>query len=78
HLQKLRFRGAEAAEALLHLRVKNLRELSGDGCRKMTGATLAVIAARHESLQSLQLGPVFCDKVTSDAIKAIAHCCPSL
>ncbi|KAK2359362.1 protein ARABIDILLO [Trifolium repens] len=78
HLQKLRFRGAEAAEALLHLRAKNLRELSGDGCRKMTDATLAVIAARHESLQSLQLGPDFCDKVTSDAIKAIAHCCPNL
>ncbi|MCI97666.1 hypothetical protein A2U01_0118967, partial [Trifolium medium] len=32
----------------------------------MSDATLAVIAARHESLQSLQLGPDFCDKVTSD------------
>ncbi|CAJ2648856.1 unnamed protein product [Trifolium pratense] len=78
HLQKLRFHGAEAAEALLHLRAKNLRELSGNGCWKMTDINLAVIAARHELLQSLQLGPDFCHEVTSEAIKAIAHCCPSL
>ncbi|KAL5095990.1 hypothetical protein RYX36_000317 [Vicia faba] len=78
HLQKLRFRGAESADVLLHLRAKNLREISGDSCRKMTDATLAVVAARHELLESLQLGPDFCDKVTSDAIKSIAHCCPNL
>lgn len=78
HLRKLRFRGAESADALLHLRAKNLRELSGDYCRKITDATVAVIAARHELLESLQLGPDFCDKISSDAIKAIAHCCPSL
>ncbi|XP_058736284.1 protein ARABIDILLO 1-like [Vicia villosa] len=78
HLQKLRFRGAESADVLLHLRAKNLREISGDSCRKMTDATLAVVAARHELLESLMLGPDFCDKVTSDAIKSIAHCCPNL
>lgn len=78
HLQKLRFRGADSADALLYLRAKNLREISGDGCRKMTDATLAVVVARHELLESLVLGPDFCDKVTSDAIRAIAHCCPSL
>ncbi|XP_019461073.1 PREDICTED: protein ARABIDILLO 1-like [Lupinus angustifolius] len=78
HLQKLRFRGAESADAIIHLRARNLRELSGDYCRKITDATLAVIGARHELLESLQLGPDFCERITSDAIKAVAHCCPRL
>ncbi|XP_020207037.1 protein ARABIDILLO 1 isoform X2 [Cajanus cajan] len=78
HLQKLRFRGAESADAIIHLRAKKLRELSGDYCRKITDATLSVIVARHESLESLQLGPDFCERISSDAIKAIAHCCPKL
>lgn len=78
NLQKLRFRGAESADAILHLRARNLREISADYCRKITDATLAVIAARHELLESLQLGPDFCERITSDSIKAIAHCCPRL
>ncbi|CAL0302895.1 unnamed protein product [Lupinus luteus] len=78
HLQKLRFRGAESADAIIHLQARNLRELSGDYCRKITDATLAVIAARHELLESLQLGPDFCERISSDAIKAVAHCCPRL
>ncbi|KAE9592188.1 hypothetical protein Lal_00012965 [Lupinus albus] len=78
HLQKLRFRGAESADAIIHLRARNLRELSGDYCRKITDATLAVIVARHELLESLQLGPDFCERISSDAIKAVAHCCPRL
>ncbi|KAG5013917.1 hypothetical protein AAZX31_09G221600 [Glycine max] len=78
HLQKLRFRGAESADAIIHLRARNLRELSGDYCRKITDATLSVIVARHELLESLQLGPDFCERISSDAIKAIAHCCPNL
>ncbi|CAN6703968.1 unnamed protein product [Malus baccata var. baccata] len=78
NLQKLRFRGAESADAILHLRAKNLREISGDYCRKITDATLSVIVARHESLESLQLGPDFCERISSDAIKAIALCCPKL
>ncbi|CAN6562514.1 hypothetical protein ACFX2J_027554 [Malus domestica] len=78
NLQKLRFRGAESADAILHLRAKNLSEISGDYCRKITDATLSVIVARHESLESLQLGPDFCERISSDAIKAIALCCPKL
>ncbi|RDX83459.1 Protein ARABIDILLO 1, partial [Mucuna pruriens] len=78
HLQKLRFRGAESADAIIHLRARNLRELSGDYCRKISDATLSVIVARHELLESLQLGPDFCERISSDAIKAIAHCCPNL
>ncbi|KAF7825119.1 protein ARABIDILLO 1 [Senna tora] len=78
HLQRLRFRGAESADAIIHLQARNLREISGDYCRKITDATLAVIVARHELLESLQLGPDFCERISSDAIKAIAHCCPRL
>ncbi|XP_022770196.1 protein ARABIDILLO 1-like isoform X4 [Durio zibethinus] len=78
NLQKLRFRGAESADAIIHLQAKNLREISGDYCRKITDATLSVIVARHEALESLQLGPDFCERITGDAIKAIALCCPKL
>lgn len=78
NLQKLRVRGAESADALIKLQAKDLREISGDYCRKINDATLSIIAARHEKLESLQLGPDFCERITSDAIKAIAICCPQL
>ncbi|XP_021892730.1 protein ARABIDILLO 1-like [Carica papaya] len=78
NLQKLRFRGADSADAIIHLQARNLREISGDYCRKITDATLSVIVARHEVLESLQLGPDFCERISSDAIKAIALCCPNL
>ncbi|KAG9159519.1 hypothetical protein Leryth_026855 [Lithospermum erythrorhizon] len=44
----------------------------------ITDATLSVIVARHDALESLQLGPDFCERITSDAIRAIAICCPQL
>ncbi|KAL5539219.1 hypothetical protein UlMin_044515 [Ulmus minor] len=78
NLQKLRFRGAESADAVIHFQARNLREISGDYCRKITDATLSVIVARHEVLESLQLGPDFCERISSDAIKAIALCCSKL
>ncbi|KAF5469978.1 hypothetical protein F2P56_010532 [Juglans regia] len=78
NLQKLRFRGAESADAVIHLQARNLREISGDYCRKITDATLSVIVARHAALESLQLGPDFCERISSDAVKAIAFCCPKL
>ncbi|KAH7849803.1 hypothetical protein Vadar_023258 [Vaccinium darrowii] len=78
NLQKLRFRGAESADAIISLKARGLREISGDYCRKISDATLSVIAARHEALESLQLGPDFCERISSDAIKAIAICCPKL
>ncbi|KAL0464575.1 UNVERIFIED_CONTAM: protein ARABIDILLO 1 [Sesamum latifolium] len=78
NLQKLRFRGPESAEAVVKLQAKNLREISGDCCRKMTDATLSVLAARHEALESLVIGPDFCERISSDAVKAIAICCPKL
>ncbi|XP_044481329.1 protein ARABIDILLO 1-like [Mangifera indica] len=78
NLRKLRFRGAESADAIIFLQARNLQEISGDYCRKITDATLSVIVARHEALESLQLGPDFCERITSDAIKATALCCPKL
>nr|XP_043631042.1 protein ARABIDILLO 1 [Erigeron canadensis] len=78
NLQKLRFRGADNADSLINLQAKNLKDLSGDYCRKLTDSTLAVIVARHKLLESLQLGPDFCERITSDAIVAIGFCCPML
>ncbi|KAJ4905327.1 Protein ARABIDILLO 2 [Raphanus sativus] len=78
NLQKVRFRGLDSADAMVNLRARNLVEISGDYCRKITDATLSMIAARHEALESLQLGPDFCERITSDAIKVIAFCCPKL
>ncbi|KAK8635489.1 hypothetical protein V6N13_004223 [Hibiscus sabdariffa] len=78
NLQKLRFRGAESADAIINLQAKNLHEISGDYCRKITDATLSMIVARHEALESLQLGPDFCERITGDALKATALCCPKL
>ncbi|CAM6093941.1 unnamed protein product [Calypogeia fissa] len=76
-LQRLRFRGAGTAAAIIGLRAQALRDLSGDGCRDLTDATLSMLAARHEALESLQLGPD-CERLTSDAISAVAMCCPKL
>ncbi|KAK6142978.1 hypothetical protein DH2020_023326 [Rehmannia glutinosa] len=78
NLRKIQFRGTESADAIINLRAKNLREISGDRCRKMTDITLCVLAARHEALECLQIGADFCEMISSDAIKAIAICCPQL
>ncbi|PNX86225.1 protein ARABIDILLO 1-like, partial [Trifolium pratense] len=80
HLQKLRFgvTGTKAAEALPHLRAKNLRELSVEIWDADIEA--AFIFARHELLQSLQFGQDLFgyNSITSDGIIAIARGCPSL
>ncbi|XP_071713939.1 protein ARABIDILLO 1-like [Rutidosis leptorrhynchoides] len=78
NLQKLRFRGADNAESLINLGAKNLRDISGDYCRKLTDSSLSVIVARHKLLESIQLGPDFCERISSDAINAIGYCCPKL
>ncbi|KAL3613693.1 Protein ARABIDILLO 1 [Castilleja foliolosa] len=77
-LQKVRFRCPESTDAIINLKARNLREITGDGCRKMTDATLSMLAARHEALECLIIGPDFCDRITSDAIRAVAICCPKL
>ncbi|XP_057498993.1 protein ARABIDILLO 1-like isoform X2 [Actinidia eriantha] len=78
NLEKLQFRGAEAAEAIINLQARDLREISGDNCGRITDATICMIAARHEALESLVLGPDFCKRISSNAIRSIAICCPKL
>ncbi|KAJ7541588.1 hypothetical protein O6H91_10G066300 [Diphasiastrum complanatum] len=76
-LQRLKFRGAAAANAIVSLKTRELKDLSGDGCRDLTDAALCMLAARHEALDTLQLGPD-CEKITSEAIKMVAICCSNL
>ncbi|WOK98710.1 protein ARABIDILLO 1 isoform X2 [Canna indica] len=78
HLRRLRFHGSESASSLIHLQARGLQEIAGDYCREITDATLSVIAARHEALESLQIGPDPCVRVTSDAVRHIAICCTRL
>ncbi|XP_020586199.1 protein ARABIDILLO 1-like [Phalaenopsis equestris] len=77
-LRRLRFRGSESAAAIINLHARDLREIAGDYCRDITDATLSVIAARHEALESLQIGPDPCEKISSDAIRHVAMCCSRL
>ncbi|KAJ0961617.1 hypothetical protein J5N97_001114 [Dioscorea zingiberensis] len=77
-LRRLRFRGADSAASVIHLHARDLREISGDGCRDITDATLSVLAARHEALESLQIGPDPCERITSDAVRHVALCCSGL
>ncbi|KAK6162626.1 hypothetical protein DH2020_002467 [Rehmannia glutinosa] len=78
NLQKLRFRGPESADAIINLQAKNLREIIGDGCRKMTDATLSVLAARHEALECLKLRLSGVHEVDAGAINALAKNCRDL
>ncbi|XP_050223319.1 protein ARABIDILLO 1-like [Mercurialis annua] len=78
NLRKLKFRGTESADAIIRLRARGLREISGDSCWDIADATVSVIAARHEMLESIQLTSNACERISTDAIKAIALCCPKL
>ncbi|CAI9786044.1 unnamed protein product [Fraxinus pennsylvanica] len=78
YLQKLRFRGSEPADAIINLQARSLRQISVDGCQKITDASLSVLAARHEALECLQLEPDLCEMISSEALKSIAICCPRL
>ncbi|KAG8092577.1 hypothetical protein GUJ93_ZPchr0012g21846 [Zizania palustris] len=77
-LRRLRLRGHEAAAAASGLRARDLREVVADGCRGLTDATLAVLAARHEALESLQIGPDPLERISSDALRQVALCCSRL
>lgn len=77
-IKKLQFRGSEAANAIIRLPAGGLCDISGEFCRDINDATLSMIAARHKALESLQLGPDGCNRITSDAIKSIASCCSNL
>jgi hypothetical protein len=77
HLQSLKFRGGAFASSIVGLQARELRELSGDCCGHLSDATLSMVVARHGNLESLQLGSD-CERVTSDALKVVAFCCPKL
>ncbi|KAL0653057.1 hypothetical protein Bca4012_095748 [Brassica carinata] len=77
-LEKVRFDGLDSAAALVNLKARKLREITGESCENLTDATLSMIIARHEALESLELGRGFGDRITSQAIKIIAICCPKL
>lgn len=77
-IQRLQFRGHDPASALINLKARHLKEISGDFCRHLTDSTLSIMAARHELLETLQIGPEPCEKITSDAIRGLAICCPRL
>ncbi|CAN6899019.1 unnamed protein product [Brassica oleracea] len=77
-LEKVRFDGLDSAAALVNLKARKLREITGESCENLTDATLSMIIARHEALETLELGRGFGDRITSQAIKIIAICCPKL
>lgn len=76
-LQSLKFRGGACASSIVGLQARALRELSGDCCSHLSDATLSMVVARHGNLESLQLGSD-CERVTSEALKVVAVCCPKL
>jgi hypothetical protein len=76
-LRSLKFRGGAFASSIVGLQARELRELSGDCCNHLSDATLSMVVARHGSLESLQLGSDS-ERVTSEALKVVAVCCPKL
>ncbi|KAG1354394.1 Protein ARABIDILLO 1 [Cocos nucifera] len=62
----------------MNLQARGLQEIVGENCCDITDATLSVIAARHEALESLQIAPDPCERITSDAIRHVAMCCTKL
>ncbi len=78
-LQRLRFQGGSAANAIVGLQARGLQDLSGDHCWDLSDASLCMMVARHEALESLQLQiGADCERITNDAIKVVATCCPKL
>ena len=76
-LSHIRFRGSMAVSAIIKLESKELKQLNGDCSRDLTDAALSMLVAKHGQLERVQLGPD-CERITSDAIQAIALCCPKL
>eukprot|EP00252_Welwitschia_mirabilis_P015505 TRINITY_DN3409_c0_g1_i1.p1 TRINITY_DN3409_c0_g1~~TRINITY_DN3409_c0_g1_i1.p1 ORF type:complete len:930 (-),score=164.71 TRINITY_DN3409_c0_g1_i1:624-3413(-) len=77
-VQRLRFRGADSADVIIHLEARKLKEIYGEFCRELSDATFTMLAARHETLECLQLGPDYCERISSDAVRVMALCCPKL
>ncbi|KAH9678598.1 protein ARABIDILLO 1 [Citrus sinensis] len=78
NLQALWFRGALSADAMIILQARRLREINVEFCGELTDAIFSAIVARHEMLEILHFGLDVCDRISSDAIKTVAYCCPKL
>ncbi|KAH9647896.1 protein ARABIDILLO 1 [Citrus sinensis] len=76
--EALWFRGALSADAMIILQARRLREINVEFCRELTDAIFSAIVARHEMLEILHFGLDVCDRISSDAIKTVAYCCPKL
>lgn len=76
NLQELRLKGNAASVSAARLCATRLRVLKGDACQDLSDATMAMLAARHPYLHVLHL--VECSRLTSDALKITAFCCPRL
>ncbi|KAK4744080.1 hypothetical protein SAY87_010392 [Trapa incisa] len=78
HTNNWWFCSIDTTDAIIYFKAHNLHDISGDYRRKLSDATLSLIVIRHELLECLQLGLDFCERITSDAIKAMAICCNKL
>ncbi|KAH9647893.1 protein ARABIDILLO 1 [Citrus sinensis] len=63
---------------MIILQARRLREINVEFCRELTDAIFSAIVARHEMLEILHFGLDVCDRISSDAIKTVAYCCPKL
>ncbi|XP_047326292.1 protein ARABIDILLO 2-like [Impatiens glandulifera] len=81
-LQKLWFEGIESEEVIISLKANNLVELNTNfsdyNYAFNVDVTLSIIVARHEMLETIQLGPQWGRHINCDGIKAIGLCCPNL
>ncbi|KAK6143046.1 hypothetical protein DH2020_023394 [Rehmannia glutinosa] len=76
NLRKIQFRGTESADAIINLRAKNLREISGDCCRKMTDITLCIREVDANAINALgkycqnltDIGFINCQRVDETAL----------
>ncbi|KAL1809230.1 hypothetical protein ACET3Z_026220 [Daucus carota] len=77
-LRKVQFHGGISAHALIELKARELKEISGENCSNISDDTLKLIASNYTKLESLQLGWDIFGRVTSDAITEVAGCCTKL
>ncbi|KAK1364585.1 Arm domain-containing protein/F-box-like domain-containing protein [Heracleum sosnowskyi] len=77
-LKKVQFYEEESATALIDLRARNLKEITGGYCVDMSDEALILIASNHKAVEILQLGPGIFERITSDAITEVAGCCSKL
>ncbi|KAE8812273.1 protein ARABIDILLO 1 [Hordeum vulgare] len=48
------------------------------GCRDLTDAALTVLTVHHGAFAELHISPDLLDRISSDALRSVALCCPRL